>query len=86
MVCGVCQQPECPDSEGGARPKPGSHATKLEPGGRDYRGYGEWALHPDEARFLLHRGYALVEGERSDVTFVQNEAFVTQVRVQGTFS
>ena len=68
------------------RPAPGAVPTKLDPGQREYRGYGEWALHPEEATFLLHRGYAVVEGERMRVSFIQNEAFVTQVRVQGTAS
>jgi len=65
---------------------PGSHATRLEPGEREYRGYGEWAVHPDEAQFILHRGYAVVEGVRQPVRFIQNEAFVTQIRVHGTAS
>ena len=41
-------------------------------------------LHPDEARYLLHRGYAVVDGERMPVWFIHNEAFVTQVRVFGS--
>ena len=85
-VCGVCFQPECPESYGGTRPQARERTPKLTPGQRDYRGYGEWALHPEEATFLLHRGYAIVEGRKQPVTFIHNEAFVTQVRVQGTGS
>jgi hypothetical protein len=61
---------------------PGAFPTKLEPGQREYRGYDEWAVHPDEARFVLHRGYALVNGERQRVRFIHNEAFVTQITVE----
>lgn len=33
---------------------------------------------------MLHRGYALVDGQRQPVAFIHNEAFVTQVRVEGS--
>jgi hypothetical protein len=33
---------------------------------------------------VLHRGYAIVDGEHARVWFIQNEAFVTQVRVEGS--
>src|SRR5574341_2651012 len=84
-ACSVCRQPECPESTGGGRPEPGDIPTRLRDGQRDYRGYGEWAVHPNEAIFLLHRGYAVVEGVRQRVRFIHNEAFVTQVKVEGTF-
>ena len=80
-VCQVCFQPECPESRGGTRRDVG---VSLEPGQRDYRGYSEWAVHPDEASFILHRGYAVVEGVKQPVRFIHNEAFVTQIRVQGS--
>ena len=84
MICPVCHQPECPDSSEGARERPGSHATRLGPGQRQYRGYDDWAVHPDEARYVLHRGYALVNGEQRHVHFVRNEAFVTMLTVDGS--
>ena len=83
-LCSVCYQPECPESQDETRPLPASHATRLEPGERDYRGYGDWATHPDEARYLLHRGYALVDGKPQPARFLHNEAFVTMVHVEGT--
>jgi len=83
-LCGVCQQPECPDSTDGERLPPGTHATKLEPGQRSYRGYNDWAVHPDEARFVLHRGYALVNGKPQHARFVQNEAYATVLTVEGS--
>lgn len=83
-VCSVCYQPECDWSLGGSRPGAGAVPTVLEPGRREYRGYGEWAVHPDEAIMVLHRGYAIVDGERQPVWFVHNEAHVTQIRVAGT--
>lgn len=61
-----------------------TYSTMLSPGERDYRGYGDWALHPEEATFLLHRGYALVDGKPQIVRFISNEAFVTMVHVEGT--
>jgi len=85
-LCSVCFQPECPESTEGARPTPASHSTRLEPGERAYRGYIDWAVHPDEAVFVLHRGYAVVDGERQSVYFDHNEAYVTQIQVQGTMS
>lgn len=81
LLCPICCQPECPDSRGGERPRPGAVPSRLALGERDYRGYCEWAVHPDEARFLLHRGYALVDGVRERVWFIHNEAYVTQIRV-----
>ena len=80
-VCQVCYQPECPHSKGGSRR---ADVMKLAPGQRDYRGYGEWAVHPDEASFILHRGYAIVEGTQQRVAFIHNEAFVTQIKVTGS--
>ena len=85
-TCSVCFQPECFQSAGGKRPPPGSHAARLAPGERQYRGYGDWIVHPEEATFVLHRGYALVNGERQRVTFSHNEAYVTQITVAGTFA
>jgi len=75
-MCQVCQQTENPGA--------GTAPSRLEPGEREYRGYQEWAVHPEEARFLLHRGYALVDGERRRVWWIHNEAYVTQIRVEGT--
>ena len=83
-VCPICYQPECADSVSGIRPQPGTHASRLEPGGREYRGYCEWAVHPDEASFILHRGHAIVDGKRAKVTFIHNEAYVTQLRVENS--
>lgn len=85
-TCRVCFQPECPESTGGRRGSPGAIPTRLADGERDYRGYGEWAVHPNEAIFLLHRGYAIVDGQRQRVRFIANEAYVTQVKVEGTFT
>lgn len=85
-ACQVCFQPECDLSGPVERPRPGAIPSRLEQGEREYRGYCEWAVHPDEARFILHRGYAIVNGERAKVLFVQNEAFVTQLRVDGSDS
>lgn len=84
--CTVCQQPECPESTGGKRPEPATHSTRLEPGERAYRGYIDWAVHPEEAIYVLHRGYAVVDGKRQHVYFDHNEAYVTQIQVQGTMS
>ncbi len=83
-LCSVCFQPECPESTDGQRPSPSTHSTRLEPGGRDYRGYIDWAVHPDEAQFVLHRGYAIVDGKKRPVYFDHNEAFVTQIQVIGS--
>lgn len=86
-VCPICFQPECPRSPVGVgikRPPAGSIPSQLNPGQREYRGYQEWAIHPDEAVFLLHRGYAIVDGERAEIQFIHNEAFVTQIRVYGS--
>jgi hypothetical protein len=83
-LCSVCFQPECPESTEGVRPGTASHSTVLEPGERAYRGYIDWAVHPDEAMFVLHRGYAVVNGTAQPVYFDHNEAFVTQIKVQGT--
>lgn len=82
MICQVCFQPECVDSGDGVRPAGGAMPSRLGRGGREYRGYCEWAVHPDEAVMLLHRGYAVVDGARRRVWFIHNERFVTQVRVQ----
>ena len=73
----------CPCCDG-SRPEPGPAASRLNPGEREYRGYEEWAVHPDEACFVLHRGYALVDGRRAEVQFIHNEAYVTQLRVYGS--
>jgi hypothetical protein len=83
-VCQTCYQPECSESAGGERPRSGTNATRLERGCREYRGYCEWVVHPDEARAVLHRGYAIVDGRETHVTFVHNEAYVTQLRVDGS--
>lgn len=84
-LCPVCYQPECPGSTGGSRPSPGCLPSRLQPGEREYRGYDEWVLHPDEARFVLHRGWAVVNGKRTtEVRFIHNEAYVTQLRVRGS--
>jgi hypothetical protein len=83
-LCSVCFQPECSNSTEGERPAASTHSTKLEPGERDYRGYIDWAVHPEEAVFVLHRGYAIVNGEQRHVYFGHNEAFVTQIAVQGS--
>ena len=83
-LCQVCFQPECPDSSEGERPRPSTHSTKLEPGARAYRGYIDWAVHPEEAVYVLHRGYAIVNGEQRHVYFDHNEAFVTQIQVEGS--
>lgn len=80
-LCSTCYQPECPLSEGGSRPNPGVIPTRLAPGEREYRGYCEWVVHPEEAIFILHRGFALVDGQREAVWFIHNEAYVTQLRV-----
>jgi hypothetical protein len=85
MECQVCFQPECSESIGAMqRPRPGAVPTKLQPGEKEYRGYGEWAITPDEAQFVLHRGYAIVNGKKRHVHFIQNEAYVAQVYVDGT--
>jgi len=55
--------------------------SRLNPGQHEYRGYWDWAVHPDEAVFLLHRGYAVIDGEKAPVQFIHNEAFVTQIAV-----
>lgn len=86
-ICSVCHQPECSRSPVGGfvkRPPAGAIPSRLKPGEREYRGYQEWAVHPDEASFLLHRGYAIVDGVRAEVQFIHNEAFVTQIRVYGS--
>lgn len=85
-LCPVCFQPECVESDGVERPLPSTHSTKLNPGERDYRGYIDWAVHPDEAMFVLHRGYAVVNGEQRHAYFDHNEAFVTQIQVVGSGS
>lgn len=85
-LCEVCYQPECPESSDAERPAPATHSTRLEPGQRAYRGYIDWAVHPDEAMFVLHRGYAVVNGTAQPVYFDHNEAFVTQIQVQGSGS
>jgi hypothetical protein len=74
-MCEACRQP---------RPGPGSHPSRLGVGEREYRGYEEWAVHPDEAHLVLERGYAIVDGQRADVLFIHNEAYVTQIRVYGS--
>ena len=86
MTCPVCQQPECAESTSGERLDPGSFPTRLADGQHESRGYGEWVVHPLEAVFLLHRGYAVVDGVRQRVQLIHNEAFVTQLRVEGTFA
>ena len=85
MICIICRQPECGDSSSGERPPPGSIPARLGNGEIQSRGYGEWIVHPFEAVFLLHRGFAVVDGVRQRVEFLFNEAFVTQIRVEGTF-
>jgi hypothetical protein len=85
-LCSVCFQPECPDSNGEERPAPSTHSTRLEPGERDYRGYIDWAVHPEEAVFVLHRGYAVVNGTAQPVWFDHNEAYVTQIQVRNSGS
>ncbi len=80
-VCPTCQQPECPSSSGGARAPAGSAPSRLKPGQHEYRGYWDWAVHPDEATLLLHRGFAIVDGRKAPVQFIHNEAFVTQIAV-----
>jgi len=85
-LCSVCFQPECPESTEGERPLPSTHSTRIEPGQRDYRGFIDWAVHPEEAIFVLHRGYAIVNGKPEYVFFDHNEAYVTQIQVQGTMS
>jgi len=84
LVCPVCQQPECPDSFAGVRPPPGVNSTRLEPGQLQYRGYGDFIVHPDEAVFVLHRGYVLLDGEPQVVSFTHNEPYVTGVRVKNS--
>lgn len=84
-VCQTCYQPECSKSAAGlGRPEAGLSPQVLTPGQRAYRGYCEWVVHPDEARVILHRGYAIVDGQRVTVRFVHNEAFVTQLRVDNS--
>jgi len=83
-LCDVCFQPECPESSEGERPPAADFSDRLEPGEKRYRGYNDWAVHPDEARYVLHRGYAVVNGERRHVYFDHNEAFVTQIVVEGS--
>ncbi len=85
-LCPVCYQPECPESDGGDRPSPGISPSQLKDGEHEYRGYAEWAVHPSEAIFLLHRGYAVVNGQQERVLFIHNEAHVTQLRIEGTFT
>ncbi len=85
MLCSVCHQPECDQSHGEVRVSTsGSQPTLLDPGIREYRGYGDWAVHPDEARLVLHRGYAIVDGKQSNVFFIHNEKHATQIHVEGT--
>lgn len=83
-VCPICFQPECPESHGGERSAPGVLPEILDPGQVNGRGYGEWVVHPEEAMFVLHRGYVNVNGDPRKVHFIQNEAFVTQIAVEGT--
>jgi len=83
-LCPICFQPECPESSEGERPAPGSLPEKLRPGHVVSRGYGEWVVHPEEAVFVLHRGYVTVNGEPRKARFIHNEAFVTQIAVEGT--
>lgn len=78
-VCPTCHQPECPSSSGGARAPAGAFPSRLKPGQKEYRGYRDWAVHPDEAQFVLHRGYAIVDGRKVRVEFIHNEAYVTQI-------
>lgn len=47
-------------------------------------GYGDWAMHPEEARFLLHRGYGVVDGKPQRVRFMHNYAYCAVVRVENT--
>ncbi len=85
MLCRICHQPECESSHGETRViTSGSIPTRLEPGGREYRGYGDWAVHPYEARLVLHRGYAIVDGNPANVFFIHNEKHATQIHVEGT--
>ena len=58
--------------------------SRLEDGQHEYRGYCEWAVHPNEAKFLLDRGYAIVNGERCHVWFIHEEEFVTQLRIENS--
>jgi hypothetical protein len=78
-LCHTCWQPECQFSTGGSRPLPGSIPSRLKPGEREDRGYGDVAIHPDEAIFVLHRGWVTINGEYAYVYFIQNEAFVTMI-------
>jgi ribosomal protein S4E len=84
MVCPVCEQPECPRSKGGERAEPGSHPDRPSPGQRIYRGYCEWAIHPDEAVLILHQGYVLVDGVRRRAGLVHNDAYATIVQVDAS--
>jgi hypothetical protein len=83
-LCQICFQPECPESTDEGRPGTATHSTRLQPGQREYRGYIDWAVHPEEAQFILHRGYAIVDGVQRPVYFDHNEAYVTQVQVIGS--
>ena len=51
-----------------------------------YVGYGDWALHPEEAALVLHRGYGIVNGQKRRVEFLFNHAHCAIVRVDGTNS
>lgn len=84
-VCRVCFQPECPQSSGGNRPASGAFPSPIRPipGRATYMGYGDWAMHPDEAVFVLHRGYGFVSGLRHNVTFMGNWPTFTLVHIVG---
>ena len=58
--------------------------SRLKPGEREYRGYCEWVVHPEEAAFILHRGYAVVNGQKCSAWFIHNEQYVTQLRVENS--
>lgn len=83
-VCPTCYQPECSESTDGERPTPGSIPQRVAPGRPISCGYGEWAVHPEEAQHILHRGHVLVDGEPRKARFVRNEAFIAQIFVEGT--
>jgi len=80
-ACPICHQPECPSSSGGARHPAGDSPSKLSPGQREYRGYEDWAVHPQDAVQLLHRGSVTLNGRPAHVQWIHNEAFVTQIAV-----
>jgi hypothetical protein len=56
---------------------------RLELGERFYAGYHEWVVHPDEARVILERGYAVVDGIRFRAAQVCEHNGFPQIKIYG---